>query len=469
MRYFPLYFDMKNTKVAIVGGGEEAAQKLRLLKKTPAQITVLATNLNEELNQALDLDAITWSSSPITAASLSGFDLIYATSDDKQNEAIAKLAAKLNIPLNVVDAPDLCKFITPAIVDRSPITVAIGSEGTAPVLARMIKTRIEAMLSSDIGNLAKKAQGLRELVSQKYTNFSERRNFWEHLFKDVFTGEKTQAIYEKAQNSLLNANGALSDVQHQKGFVSLVGGGPGPSDLLTFRAARALQAADVVIYDRLIDQSVLEIIRRDARRIYVGKAPGEKCTTQEEINNHIINEANKGLKVVRLKCGDPLIFGRAGEEMEAMKAANIEFDVVPGITSSSACAAEAKLPLTVRRETRALIYLTGHSAEGLTPYNWASYATKGAMLVLYMGVKMAPKIQSNLLAVGASRASKISIIENGCHNNSRTFSTSLGALSQDIKQHSITNPAIILISIDKQTVSIEGDDAIYVNEVAAEN
>ncbi len=459
MRYFPIYYDMQNTNVAIVGGGEEAAQKLRLLKKTPAEITVFAETLNTELEDSYKNNLIHWQNEEPSAENLAPFSLIYAAADDETNEKIAQIAYRLKTPLNVVDAPDLCNFITPAIVDRAPITVAIGSEGSAPVLARMIKTKIEALLSTDIGNIAKKAQSLRHLVSKKYKSFEQRRNFWDHLFKDVFAGATSATIYQNALDDLSNLNKTddlhLNNNETTKGFVSLVGAGPGPSDLLTFRAARALQSADVVIYDRLVDQTVLEIIRRDAKRIFVGKTPGQKCTSQETINNHILEQANKGLRVVRLKCGDPLIFGRAGEEMDAMKDAGIEFEIIPGITAANACAAEANLPLTIRKDTRALIYLTGHSAEGLTPYKWASFAAKGVMLVLYMGVKMAPKVQANLLAVGASPKSKISIIENGCKENSRTFSSTLGRLSQEIKHNQISNPAIILISIEKQTVSIE--------------
>ncbi|GAA6211915.1 siroheme synthase CysG [Hyphomicrobiales bacterium 4NK60-0047b] len=461
MRYFPIYYDMQNTSVAIIGGGEEAAQKLRLLKKTPAEITVFATSLNAELEDSYKNNLIKWQREEPSEENLEPFSLIYAASDEDENEKIAQIAYRLKTPLNVVDAPDLCNFITPAIVDRAPITVAIGSEGTAPVLARMIKTKIEALLSTDIGNIAKKAQSLRHLVAKKYTSFEQRRNFWDHLFKDVFAGATSATIYQNALDDLSQKCETTDTAklgapkETSKGFVSLVGAGPGPSDLLTFRAARALQSADVVIYDRLIDPTVLEIIRRDARRIFVGKTPGEKCTSQDEINDHILNEANKGLRVVRLKCGDPLIFGRAGEEMDAMKEAGIEFEIIPGITAANACAAEANLPLTIRKDTRALIYLTGHSAEGLTPYKWASFATKGVMLVLYMGVKMAPKIQANLLAVGASPKSKISIIENGCKEGSRTFTSTLGRLSQEIKHNSISNPAIILISVERQMVSID--------------
>ena len=473
MRYFPIYYDMQNTNVAIVGGDEEAAQKLRLLKKTPAEITVFAPSLNAELVDSFKNNLIDWQREEPSEENLAAFSLIYAAADDETNEKIAQIAYRLKTPLNVVDAPDLCNFITPAIVDRAPITVAIGSEGAAPVLARMIKTKIEALLSTDIGNIAKKAQSLRHLVAKKYKSFEQRRNFWDHLFKDVFAGATSATIYQNALDDLnnLNENDSLHESNQErsgqkttKGFVSLVGAGPGPSDLLTFRAARALQTADVVIYDRLVDQTVLEIIRRDAKRIFVGKAPGEKCVSQDEINKHILEQANKGLRVVRLKCGDPLIFGRAGEEMDAMKEAGIEFEIIPGITAANACAAEANLPLTIREDTRALIYLTGHSADGLTPYKWASFATKGVMLVLYMGVKMAPKIQANLLAVGASPKSKISIIENGCKENSRTFSSTLGRLSQEIKYNQITNPAIILISIEKQAVSIEETNEAVMNE-----
>ncbi len=456
MRYFPLYYDMQSAKVGVVGGGTEAMQKLRLLLKTPAQISVIATEINDEISKEVFAGRVTWLAQTVDKQVLAPFDLLYAAGDDVLNQRVFEIARELKTPLNVVDAPELCDFITPAIVDRAPITVAIGSEGTAPVLVRMIKTRIEALLQADIGKLALKAQGLRETVTRQLTHFAERKAFWESYFVDAFSGLKPELLHERALKKLeKNQQLPAPDEGASRGFVSLVGGGPGPSDLLTFRAAQALQSADVIIYDRLIDASVLEVGRRDAKRIFVGKTPGETCTSQDEINQHMIVEAVKGQRVVRLKCGDPLIFGRAGEEMLALEQAQIDYEVVPGVTAASACAAEAKIPLTMREDMRALVYLTGHSTNGLTPYDWAGFTSKGVMLVLYMGVKMAPKIQANLLTVGACKNSKITIIENGCHETARTVETTLGKLSQDMRRHEVRNPAIILISIDRSPVILD--------------
>lgn len=451
MRYFPLYFDMQGTRVGVIGGGETALQKIRLLLKTPAEITVIAPELEDDLVELVDQNRMNWLEASPDEALLRGFDLLYAADDEGVNKKVADMATSLNIPLNVVDEPSLCNFITPALVDRAPLTVAIGTEGAAPVLAQQVKARIEQMLSPNVGPLTALAARMRDDVAARLASFKARRRFWHEFFKDAFGKFSVADVEAAALNRLTaSADGAGESAAPETGRVYLVGAGAGTSDLLTFQAARLLVQADVVVYDRLVDASVLEVARRDARMVYVGKTPGGPCVPQEEINRILVREALDGQVVVRLKCGDPLIFGRAGEEMAALEAHDIPFELVPGVTAATACAAAAKLPLTEREGVRALVYLTGHSTEGLTPYDWSAFARNGTMLVLYMGVKMAARIEANLMVVGAGNNSRITIVENGGREDGRVLETRLGRLAQIMDREKVQHPAMIYIRLEMQ-------------------
>ncbi len=449
MRYFPLYFDMSDAHVAVVGGSETALQKVRLLMKSPARITLIAPELDDDLQNLVRSGVASWDDGFPTLERLEGFQLIYAAAGPRLNIHVAELANQLNVPVNVVDDPEHCSFITPAIVDRSPVTVAIGTEGAAPILAQNIKTEIEKMLSPRLGELTTIAGRLRERVARTIAIPAARRAYWQWFFKDVFGSFDVRSTVKKATQYLDDAcRLPLDEDGTEPGQVYLVGAGAGTSDLLTFKAARLLQNADVIVYDRLVDPSVMEVARRDARMIYVGKAPGQPCTAQETINEILVREALEGHNVVRLKCGDPLIFGRGSEEMNALDDAGIQYEIVPGITAASACAAYAKLPLTTREGVRSLIFLTGHSTEGLTPYDWSGFARNGTMLVLYMGVKMAAKIEANLLAVGVRNGASVTIVENGARETSRCFHTQLGRITQLMKNEKIQHPAMIYISVE---------------------
>ena len=461
MRYFPLYYDMQDARVAVVGGGETALQKLRLLLKTPAAITVFADELHPDIQNLHKAGLLEWVKSLPSLARLEGFDLLYGAGDADMNTALVRMADELKIPVNVVDEPDLCSFITPAIVERGPLCVAIGTEGAAPVLAQKIKSKLEEMLPGDLGELVEAAAGLREEVARQIGSSAGRRRFWHWFFQNSFGCYNAKSQIANAQRLLgLNDVELSSRLKKEHGFVHLVGGGAGTSDFLTFKAARLLSQADAIVYDRLIDKSVLEVARRDAKMIYVGKAPGQTCLAQDAINKIMIDEALAGQVVVRLKCGDPLIFGRGGEEMKALEAAGIDFDVVPGVTAATACAAEAKLPLTEREGVRSLVYLTGHSTEGLTPYDWSAFAGAGTMLVIYMGVRMAAKIEANLLAVGASTNSRVVIVEDGGKQHSRQFEVRLGRLGALMKDEAIQHPAMIYVRVAVQRHDLEAESAV---------
>ena len=317
------------------------------------------------------------------AADLAGAALIFAaTGSEEGDREIHALAKQAGVPINVVDRPELCDFFTPAIVNRAPLAVAVASEGVAPVLSRHVRARIEAMLAPAFGDLAGLAERLRDRVARKLASATERRRFWARFFSGVvaervFAGRLGEAEAEAAR--ILEIDPAFG------GHVSLVGAGPGAEDLLTLRAQRALQEADVIVYDRLVPEAIVAQGRRDARRIYVGKAKGEHSASQDEINAILVREAKIGNRVVRLKSGDPLIFGRAGEEMAALRAAGISFDVVPGITAAFAAAAETEIPLTLRDVSSALVFATGHDTDGDTLPGWAGLALSGATVAVYMG------------------------------------------------------------------------------------
>ncbi len=445
MRTFPIFLDLDGSRVAVIGGGEQAAQKVRLLLKTSAGIEVVSEILTDELIDLANRGRIVWRR-VFTPAVLEGCRLVYAAADAQTNALVAHAAVERNIPINVVDEPALCTFQSPAIVDRSPVVVAIGTEGTAPVLARQIRAHLEGWLPTGLGSLATLAGSLRKRVNAHIRSDPRaRRRFWERFFTGrtrtlMLDGKEADA---RAEADLLLGNGMLD--APPRGHVSLVGAGPGTADLMTLRALRRLQEADVIVHDRLIDPSVLDCARRDARRINVGKTPGQACIAQAEINAVLIAEAKAGNDVVRLKGGDPMIFGRVGEEMAALEAAGISYDIVPGVTSATACAAEAGLPLTHRDEVRSIVFLTGHSTGGATPYDWTALAKPGTVFALYMAVSVAPRIQASLLAVGMPADTPVTIVENGCSPAARTVHATLAGLARAIRDNQISNPAMLFV------------------------
>lgn len=458
MRYYPIFMDLNDKNVVVIGSGEQAAQKIRLLLKTTAHIRLISKEPNEELQALIDAGSISWETDTFNDDHIKDCQLIYAASNPEINERVVIRANDFGIPINVVDEPDLCTFITPAIVDRDPLIIAIGTEGAAPVLARQIKSKLEAELPTRLGDLATLAKTLRKRVSDKIDP-EKRRAFWENFFNGPLSG----LFYKGEKKALKTEIDTLieqmqADENHEElnpapklGHVSLVGAGPGPADLLTFRALQKLQKADVVVYDRLIDPSVMECCRRDAKRIYVGKAPQNHSVPQEQINEILLEEAKAGHQIVRLKSGDPLVFGRAGEEIDFLKQHDVTVDIVPGVTAATACAAECGDSLTYRDKIRAITFLTGHSLRGATPYDWGAVAQPGTVLALYMAVKMAPQIQANILATGASPDTKVRIVEKGCSADMRVINTTLANMSDDLTENKITNPAMIYVVLERET------------------
>ena len=463
MRYFPLFADLAGAEVLVVGGGEAAARKVRLLRKASARVTVVAETVTEELGGLAERGAIAILPRTFLPRDLHGQRLVYAaTGDGLLDSAISRAAKARGIPVNVIDAPALSTFITPAIVDRDPVTVAIGTEGAAPVLARQIKSLIETLLPANLGLLARRARDLRQIVARAVIDPRRRRRFWERLLSGPFRRAVLCGAQDEAGRIL------ATELEGQRrpsqaaptGRVTLIGCGPGDSDLLTLRAVQRLQEADVLVVDRLVDAKILEFARRDAERIFVGKAPRGPGTSQAEINRRIVREAQAGKAVARLKGGDPFIFGRAAEEMTACQAADVPVEVVPGVTAAHACAARVGLPLTLRERIRQFTVVTGAStgtstgtstgasADGQPDLDWPGLLAKHAAFAIYMGIGNVPHLRRQLLAAGADAATPVVIVENGTRECERTVATTLADLTDAVAQHAIVSPAVIFVGLD---------------------
>jgi len=448
MRYFPIFIDLQDRRALVVGGGEQATQKVRLLIKTTARIVVVAEQLTDELAGLVRTGRIEVFNREFLPSDLDGAVLAYVASGDLELDGrIAALARAWDIPVNVVDNPDQCSFITPAIVDRDPVVVAIGTEGTGPVFAQGLRARLETILPHRLGALAKKAGRLRSRVGNNLPAGTRRRAFWQKFYfgpiKDAFLAGDMTDFNDRVDRELDDED----PLEDMPGRVALVGAGPGDPDLLTLRARQLLQDADVIIHDRLVGGGVLDHGRRDAERIAVGKTPGRPSPSQAEINRTLIDHALMGKLVIRLKGGDPYIFGRGGEEQTALEAVGIPVEIVPGITAAAACAAALKLPLTTRGRNRAFTVLTGTTETGPAEHDWAALAQKGSAFAIYMGVGTAGSFQSHLLNAGMDPHTPVVIVENGTLPNERAFITEIASLGQTIEVENIKGPAIIFVGL----------------------
>jgi uroporphyrin-III C-methyltransferase/precorrin-2 dehydrogenase/sirohydrochlorin ferrochelatase len=447
MRYFPLFIDLKNRKALIVGGGEEALRKVRLLLKTDARIEIVARKLHPELTDLAVGGNVAWVGREFSPGQLEGAACVFAAAEDEVNRRVSAEARKREILVNVVDEAELSNSIVPAIVDRDPLVVAIGTEGDAPVLAQGIRGEIEASLPPFLGALTKAAGSLRERVAREIPAGRTRRLFWERFFfgsmRDAFASG-AGAFRDEVERLI-----AVSP-KSSPGRVSLVGAGPGDAELLTLKAQRKLREADVIVHDRLIGPDILEYARRDAIRIPVGKAPGKASPRQADINAILVREAKAGRHVVRLKGGDPYVFGRGGEEQRALEAHGIAVDVVPGVTAALACAASIGLPLTMRGRNQSITILTGASEDGLPEHDWKALAKPGQTLAIYMGVGSAGHTQARLLNAGIDAATPVTIVENGTLAEERVFETPIEELAATVRSHSIAGPAIIYVGIARQ-------------------
>ncbi|MEM9726879.1 MAG: siroheme synthase CysG [Pseudomonadota bacterium] len=449
MKTFPMFIDLADRTVAIVGGGEQAAQKARLLLKTEADLALIAPELDDELSGLVRKGRARHVSAVSDRETLSEARIVFVcTGCAGADAAIAAEAKSLGKLVNVVDRPDLCDLITPAIVDRDPLVVAIGTEGAAPVLARQVKTRLEEMLEPRLGDLVSLAGRLRDAVARRISK-DKRRVFWRWVFNEAprrmfASGREQEAA--RLLKAAIEAGGPEAPEVEQKGLVSLVGSGPGSADLMTLRGVQRLQEADIIFYDRLVDPGVLELARRDAERVFVGKRHGSALEwPQSRINGVIVAAAREGKRVVRLKSGDPLVFGRAAEEAAACEAAEVDWEVVPGVTAALAAAAEARLFPTDRGATRHLVLTTGASPEGAAEPDLAGMARPGVTLAVYMGVRSSAETQANLLRQGAPEDAPVTIVEGAESRGGRRLHGALGELSDLVKREGVKSPAMVFI------------------------
>lgn len=457
MRFFPIFLRLAGRSVVVSGSGEIAAAKIRLLMKSEAVIRVFGASPGDLVREWADAGRIELHKRTAEAGDLTGAALVYAANDDPAEDGrIAGLASNARIPFNIVDNLDESEFLTPAIVDRDPVTVAIGTEGTAPVLARRIKAGVEEMLPSHTGILARAGAGFRDRLSQ--LSSSARRQFWTRYFGGE--GERAYALGgEKAvQATLAEMTSSQGSRETQAGHVSFIGAGPGDPDLLTMQARRALHDADIVLHDRLVSDEVLELARREAEIVCVGKTGFGKSWKQEDINALMVSHALAGRPVARVKSGDPAVFGRLDEETDALLEAGVAFTVVPGITAASAAAASVGASLTQRGRNSALTILTGHDVKGFAEQDWAKLARPGSAAAIYMGVRAARFIAGRLLMHGAAADTPVTIAANVSRVNQQLTATTLAGLAALSDEKAISGPAVLLYGIaPKQATALAAD------------
>ena len=445
MDYFPVFLDLKQRRCLLVGGGDVATRKGRLLAKAGAILRVVAPQISPELRDLVqqcqgEIHLREYQASDVDDCVLA----IAATDIDSLNQTISEDAKAKNIPVNVVDSPALCTYITPAIIDRSPLVIAISSGGESPVLARLIRAKLETLIPNSYGVLAQFASRWRERIKNRFADTDQRRRFWEKILQGpaaelVFNGQDAQA------DKLLSDAIQQDDASLTQGEVYLVGGGPGDPELLTLRALRLMQQADVVLYDRLVSDGVMELVRRDAERIYVGKRRSEHIMEQENINQLLVDLAQQGKRVLRLKGGDPFIFGRGGEEIELLAQHHIPFQVVPGITAASGCAAYAGIPLTHRDYAQSVRFVTGHLKDDSTNLHWPELAVPGQTLVFYMGLVGLADICAALIAHGRAPETPVALIEKGTTRDQRVLIADLSSIAETVAQNDVHGPTLLII------------------------
>jgi uroporphyrin-III C-methyltransferase/precorrin-2 dehydrogenase/sirohydrochlorin ferrochelatase len=444
MDFLPIFIDIRGQPCLVVGGGEVAARKSALLLRAGARVTVLSPSLSPAFKADLAAARIEHRPGIFREEDLEGFALaIAATAEDAVNRSVANAARARRIPVNVVDQPSLCSFILPSIIERAPLTVAVSSGGASPVLARLLRARLETLIPAGYGRLAALAGAFRDRVKARYQP-SERRRFWERVLQGPIAELALSGREAEARTAL---QAALEDTRltFSGGEVSLVGAGPGDPDLLTFRALRLMQQADVVVYDRLVSPAVLNLVRLEAERIYAGKERGKHVLPQEDINHLLVRLAREGKRVVRLKGGDPFIFGRGGEEIDTLAAEGIPFQVVPGITAAAGCASYAGIPLTHRDYAQAAVFVTGHMQDGVMDLNWAALAQPRQTVVCYMGLLGIDVLCRQLAAHGLPATTPAALIQSGTMPQQRVLAGNLETLPDIVHRSNVKAPTLIII------------------------
>jgi len=465
MDFLPIFLNMRDRLAVVVGGGAIAARKTELLLQAGAAVRVVAPALAAELAALRDAERIEHRSELFTPAALEGAVVVIAATDQRAvNAAVAAAAKARGIPVNAVDDLEHSSFILPAIVDRSPIVVAVGTSGNSPVLARMVRERIETLLPPTLGRLAAFAGRWRRRVARSLATVLQRRRFWERVLSGpvashVLEGRDAQAEFE-LRRELARSTRESPGV----GEVYLVGAGPGDPDLLTLKAARLLQQADVVLYDRLVPEAIVARARRDAERVYVGKEAGNHHVTQDRIHELLIEYARAGKRVCRLKGGDPFIFGRGGEELEALIEHQIPVTVVPGITAAVGAAAYAGIPLTHRDHAQAVTFVTGHTRESGAPVDWHELSRAGQTVVFYMGLSQLHNIFASLIAAGAPADRPAAVVAQATLPEQYVVVGTLATLAQDVQVQAVKSPALLIVG---DVVTLRGTLAVDAEQRAA--
>ncbi|HBS5678066.1 TPA: uroporphyrinogen-III C-methyltransferase [Klebsiella aerogenes] len=441
MDHLPIFCQLRDRDCLLVGGGDIAERKARLLLDAGARLTVNSRRFTPQFQVWAEEQMLTLAQGDFNPALLDNCWLaIAATDDDVVNQQVSEAAESRRIFCNVVDAPRQASFIMPSIIDRSPLMVAVSSGGTSPVLARLLREKLESLLPLHLGQIARYAGQLRSRVKKQFATVGERRRFWEKLF--VNDGLAQSLANDDRQAVANTTERLLNEPLEHRGEVVLVGAGPGDAGLLTLKGLQQIQQADVVVYDRLVSDDIMNLVRRDADRVFVGKRAGYHCVPQEEINQILLREAQSGKRVVRLKGGDPFIFGRGGEELETLCAAGIPFSVVPGITAASGCSAYSGIPLTHRDFAQGVRLITGHLKTG-SDLDWQNLAAEKQTLVFYMGLNQAPAIREKLIAHGMAADMPAAIVENGTAVNQKVVTGTLDRL--DIMAQQMASPALIIV------------------------
>lgn len=447
MDFLPIFLDVRGSRVVVDGGGSLAARRAERASASGANVFVFDPEPSEDLIRVASNSNVHLVDRLPVRDDVVDAKIIYGASEcQTRDDLLSQWARELGVLANIADRPDQCDFITPSIVDRSPIVIAIATSGVAPVIGRILKARIEASLPAAYGKLALFFGEFRDRIAERITSGRERRHFWERMIDGPAADLFLQNDRKAAERVVLADLDAPAKGHGSKlGEVYLVGGGPGNPDLLTFGALRLMQRADVVLYDRLISEDILNLVRRDAERIYVGKRKNQHTMAQEDITATMIRLAKQGNRVLRLKGGDPFIFGRGGEEIEGLAAAGIPFQVVPGVTAAAGCGAYAGIPLTHRDHAQSAIFVTAHGKDGVLNLDWDVLARPGQTVAVYMGLGSLRILTDGLQSHGVDQDTDIAVVENGTLESQKVVTGKLGNICERVDHGGIKGPAIIII------------------------
>jgi len=446
MDFLPIFLNLKQSQATVVGGGEVAARKVALLSQAGAQVTVISPELGETLSRQFERGDIAHIASKFDPELLQRPQLIIAaTNDSVVNQEVARAAGAMNVPVNVVDTPELCTFVMPSIIDRSPVMIAVSTGGSSPVLGRLLRQKLETTIPASYGKLAELAKLFRDRVKQKFAHAPDRRLFWEKVLEGPIAEMMLAGKEDKAKAALEEALESEGARMPDAGEVYLIGGGPGDPDLLTFKALRLMQQADVVVYDRLVSPAVLELVRRDAERIYAGKERDFHSIPQDQINALLVKLAKEGKRVCRLKGGDPFIFGRGGEEIATLMEEGVAFQVVPGITAAQGCATYSGIPLTHRDYSQSVTFVTGNLKDGTVNLNWTALAQPRQTVVFYMGLHGIRTICEQLVAHGVADTMPAALVQQGTTPNHQVYIGNLRNLPSLVEEAEVKPPTLIIV------------------------